>query len=403
MNSLWALSLQMAEGVIRALYAEKDREPVASLPPAYGEQKDGYTVRNGVAVVCIGLPITRSDVVSLWTGSRLALGQDSIRKSLMAAYADTAVHTILLSINSPGGVVHGTKELADYIAASPKPMATYVNGLCASAAFWIASATGRIFAPKTASVGSIGVIQIHADYSKMYENFGVTFTPITAGTYKAVGSDSKPLSDEDRAYLQGHLSAIHAIFKDDVKRGLALTEDEKKWGEAQVFLADEALNLGLVSSIVQDMDEAIRILSKEIVMDKKTLAAQHPALLAEVQAEAVADLTAKAKQEQSAILAVVSACVGEECMASINATLEKCEKAGLTAEQMVALAPSLAVPVQTKAAEASTEEVLKQDILAGLQSASSDPLAATPGALQKSQGKSSLVADAESRAQTHKE
>ncbi len=415
MHNFWALPAAMAESVLRTLFM-KDEDKATSplsealcMSAAHGEEC-GYSVHAGVALISVNLPITRSDLVS-WSGKRLSMGQDSIRNSLMAAYADNMVKSILLVFNCPGGVVHGTKELADFIASSPKPIAAYVDGLCASAAFWLAAATGKIFCPQTGTVGSVGVLQMHTDFSKYYEGFGVKFTPITAGTYKAVGTDKKPLSKDDVAYLQNHLSAIHEVFKMDVKNGLGLSAPEEEWGEAQIFIGNEAVQLGLVTSIVQDVHEAIQILSKEIVMDFETLAAQHPQLLAEIRQKSAEDAAAKAKAEQeqevTALLAVVKACAGDEAMQAISETLERCKAAKLSNEQIVALAPTLAVKVAVKNSaipaeaktEASPELSAMQNILSGLQAATPDPLTADPKQVTKTQGKSSLVSDAENRAQ----
>ncbi len=415
MYNFWALPTAMAESVLRTLFMKDEDKPTSHLSEALSmsaahREEVGYSVQAGVALISINLPITRTDLVSYWSGKRLSMGQDSIRHSLMAAYADNMVKSILLVFNCPGGVVHGTKELADFIAGSAKPIAAYVDGLCASAAFWLAAATGRIFCPQTGTVGSVGVIQMHTDFSKYYEDFGVKFTPITAGTYKAVGTDKKPLSKDDLTYLQNHLSAIHEVFKMDVKNGLKLKTSEDLWGEAQIFIGNEAVQLGLVSSIVQDVHEAIQILSKEIVMDFETLAAQHPQLLAQIQQKSVEEATAKSKVEQEqevkALLAVVKACAGDEVIQAINDTLEKCTAAKLSSEQIVALAPTLAVKmavksteIQADSSETSPELSAMQNILSGLQTATPDPLTADPKQVTKTQGKCALVSDAENRAQ----
>ncbi len=404
LHNMWALPLDMAENVLRHLFSSNEK--LSSLPSSGGEQKNGYSVHSGIALIGISLPITRSDMVSSWSGERLSIGQDSIRQSLMAAYADVTVKSILLVINSPGGVVHGTKELSDFIANSPKTIATYVDGLCTSAAFWLASATGRIFSPQTGTVGSVGVIQLHADFSRYYDKLGVTFTPITAGTYKAVGIDSKALSHEDISYLQKHITAVHNIFKSDVKKGLTLNAPEKDWGEAQVFLADEALSLGLISQVVQDVQEVIQILNKELHMDAQTLATEHPQLLAQIQSEtakaaeeqATVKLKAEHEQAHAALFAVVKACVGEKAMTGIENMLEQCQKAQLSDVQIVALAPTLATSIVESQPEQSNEQTAMQSILKNLQVISPDPLAADPKQIIKTQGKSALVLDAENRA-----
>ena len=97
--------------------------------------------------------------------------------------ADPAVKAIVLSIDSPGGTVDGTDNLANAIFAArgKKPIVALGDGTLASAAYWIASGADQIFASdNSAKIGSIGVVATHEDYSRAEENAGVKVTEITA-------------------------------------------------------------------------------------------------------------------------------------------------------------------------------------------------------------------------------
>lgn len=152
MNELWALPFEMAEQVLSDLASAKSNPQ--ALVEGFPERKArGYELVGGVAVIPVTGPIVREQG---WYG----VGQDAVASSLKAALADPSARAILFDITSPGGVVAGTKELADAIAEArtKKHCAAYANGLCTSAAYWLASATGTVYAPLTATVGSIGVI-----------------------------------------------------------------------------------------------------------------------------------------------------------------------------------------------------------------------------------------------------
>ena len=152
MNELWALPFDMAEQVLAELALAKTKPQ--ALVEGFPERKArGYELVGGVVVIPVSGAIVREQG---WYGT----GQDAVSSALKAALADPSARAILLDINSPGGVVAGTKELADAIAEArtKKRCAAYANGLCASAAYWLASATGTVYAPLTATVGSIGVI-----------------------------------------------------------------------------------------------------------------------------------------------------------------------------------------------------------------------------------------------------
>ncbi len=402
MNELWALPFEMAEQVLSDLASAKSN-PQARVEGFPERKARGYELVGGVAVIPVTGPIVREQG---WYG----VGQDAVASSLKAALADPSARAILFDITSPGGVVAGTKELADAIAEArtKKRCAAYANGLCASAAYWLASATGTVYAPLTATVGSVGVIMSVANYSKLNEKWGVSYTYITGGKWKAVGNGDTPLTDEERQYLQERITALHQIFKADVGRHMGLTADPQLWGEAQLLLAQPARELGLVTDIVRDRDAAIRKLAVEAQMTREELAAQSPelvdALLAEgrlkAEAENKANMDKAAADAVAGALAVVKAVAGDETASRVETTLNTFRATGMSAEQIATVAPLLAkaeAPVHENA-EAKT----RADILAGLQNVHQNPVAAAPGTVPSSTGKSPLLADAERRAEAAK-
>lgn len=381
-SHLWALPPDSALAALSGLSASLNAPPAHQA--AFGEAREkpkGYTVQNGVAVIPVTGSIWRSGYISSYSGQVIVQGQDMIAAALDAALADRSVKAVLFSFNSPGGVVAGTKELGDRIAAAAKikPMASYADGLMASAAFWLGAATGRVYAPVTATVGSIGILWVHTDFSKMNDKYGLSFSYITGGKWKAAGNPDNPLTDEDRAYFQRQVSQLHEIFKADVIRGLGVTASAETWAEGQTMLAEEAKAVGLVTTIVRDLASAITTLSLEATMDLKTLAAQHPELLADIQkqakAEALQEAEAKAKttteEATASVLAIVKAVGSEE----LHAHVTRLVQAGATPTMIEAMAPLMAKAPE--AAPQSKEEAAKAAILAGINAATPAPV---PGA-----------------------
>ena len=178
----------------------------------------GYFLRDGVAVIDVrGVISRRGGRISFFGMTFEWQGQDTIREAITDAMRDADVGAVLLSFDSPGGVAAGVKELADFIAAqTAKPVYAYADGLCASAAYWLAAATGRIYAPRGAEVGSIGVIAVHIDRSAANAARGIRVTYITGGARKAAGEPDAPLSASDQSYLQDIVTKLHDLFKDGV-------------------------------------------------------------------------------------------------------------------------------------------------------------------------------------------
>lgn len=416
-HEAWAIAQEYAPTLFAALQGERalrnTPEALSQNAPEEGPRPVSerlLRVVNGVAVISIGAPLDTTSLVGWFSGDILVLGHDAIREAVNSALADAGVRSILLSIDSPGGVVQGTKELADFLAeaAGRKPIAAYANGMCASAAFWLASACGRIFAPATALVGSIGVIMCVSDLSDFYGKMGVRLEYITSGRFKAAGYEAKPLSDEERAYLQAQLDTLHGIFKQDVRERLALDAPEAAWAEAQLIVASQAQPLGLVTRIVRDEEEAINLLAEDKGMSQITrelLAKDAPELLAEIQASARAEgkaeaeaQAAKAAEEARAqVMALMRAVAGEE----VSDKVERLANVGITAEQLSAIAPVLEKPVKPEAApQADKDAEARNQALETIKAAHGAPL---PGGEAPRNRKNALVADAERRAAAARE
>jgi len=185
-----------------------------------------------------------------------------MKKDIQAAINDSSVDGIVLSIDSPGGTVDGTKELADYILSvrGTKPIVAYADGLMASAAYWIGASTDAIVAYDTTQVGSIGVIMTHLDYSGAAEKEGIKPTVMRAGKYKALGNRYEPLSNEAKELLQNDLDYYYSMFIDHVAESRAVTPEVVVgvMAEGRIFIGTKAKEAGLVDEI-GGIEEAIKL------------------------------------------------------------------------------------------------------------------------------------------------
>ncbi len=413
---LWALHPDYIENFFAVLRSEMRKDfPIQAVHSqnSSSSKPKYYEMCGNVAIIPVCNVIDRRTRYFWFSNNPYTTGQDFIHKALMEAVQDSSVSAILFDVESPGGVVAGTKELADAIADAKKskPLGAYVNGLCASAAYWLAAATGKIFAPQTSSVGSIGIIAVLSDWSKYNEKLGLNRNVITSGKWKAAGHPDKPLTDEEREHFQHQVAELHQIFLKDVKQHMHLKADSALWGEGQTLLAAEAKELGLVTAIVRDRDAAIKAISpkktalfsyatKENTMDKNTLRAEHPSVYAEIVAEAKAeaeqDSAAKVegikKNTQQEVVAVVKAVAGEEMSTKIEQVLDS----GVSAEGLAKLAElGMTVAATPKDTKNDDEVKARTQALEAITNATGEPIV---GANIQTGQKSALVADAERRA-----
>jgi signal peptide peptidase SppA len=185
---------------------------------------------------------------------------ESMRDQLNQAVASPQVGSIILDVDSPGGMVDGIPELAADIrdARKQKPVIAVANTEAMSAAYWLASQADRFFASPSARVGSIGVLSTHEDRSVKAEHDGIKTTIIHAGKFKAEGSPFAPLSEGAKAHLQALVDSMYAMFLKDVSlgRGVKASAVEDNFGQGRFFDAQGALDRGMIDGIAT-IDEVI--------------------------------------------------------------------------------------------------------------------------------------------------
>jgi len=202
--------------------------------------------------VSIKGPLVNSD--SPWLQYFGVTGYPEIRAAMLAAAEDPEVTKILLDIDSGGGAVSGVDDTAKLIRLvndRVKPVTTYTDGAMCSAAYWLGSAAGEVFASKGAIVGSIGVIATHKEYSEAYKKEGVGVTVVRAGKFKALANSNEKLTEAGKAQLQKIVDASYEIFVDHVAamRGKSYEYADKTMADGQEFIGQASVDVGLVDAI----------------------------------------------------------------------------------------------------------------------------------------------------------
>ncbi|MDI7923395.1 S49 family peptidase [Ferirhizobium litorale] len=205
-----------------------------------------------VAVIPVyGVLADKMDAFSAMSGGTSYAG---IKKALHSALANQDVKAIVLDVNSPGGSVPGTEELATEIRSlrgGEKPIVAQVNSLAASAAYWIASSADEIVVTPSGRAGSIGVYTAHDDISAALEKRGIKRTYISAGKYKVEGNETEPLGKDALAHIQDGVNRSYNRFVAAVAegRGTTVGKVEDGFGSGRVFYAEALLDRGMADRI----------------------------------------------------------------------------------------------------------------------------------------------------------
>lgn len=229
----------------------------AAAPKEPGIDEAPYAIVNGVAVMpAFGVLSKRANFLTRFSGGT---STDLFRRDLAAAIADPSVRAIVFDVDSPGGSVAGTAQLADAIFAArgKKPMTAVVNEQMASGALWIFTAADRVVTAPTGTIGSLGVMTAIRDFSGAEEKAGVKTTFITSGKLKATGHGG-PLTSEQHAAVQAGVDSLHAQFVEAVARNLAMPADRVQalLGDSRVVTGKQAVEMG-VAHAVGTLDSAI--------------------------------------------------------------------------------------------------------------------------------------------------
>jgi protease-4 len=207
----------------------------------------------------------------------IANGADASAEFVVAAmktaFEDEGAKGVVLLINSPGGSPVQAGIINDEIkrlrAKYNKPIYAVVEETCASAAYYIAAATDKVFVDKASIVGSIGVLMDGFGFTGLMEKVGVERRLLTAGENKGFLDPFSPMSDAQRAHAQQMLDQIHAQFIDVVKsgRGDRLKVNTPGLFSGLFWSGQQAIELGLADQLGNVDYVAREVIKAEEVID----------------------------------------------------------------------------------------------------------------------------------------
>lgn len=250
------------EDAIASQYGRDNLEEMRLMIPAAYEGSNKPPTINGVRVLSIyGTLSNRSDIFMRYSGGTSTI---DLGNQIAAALRDEDVRSILIDVDSPGGITLGVAELATQIfdARGTKPIYVIARGLMASAAYWIGSAAEKVYATESSLVGSIGVIAMHIDRSKANEAAGETHKVLRSIEGKVDAHPSEPLTAKAEANAMARIKAMHSEFVLAVarNRNVDVARVDTEFGGGQVMLANQAAKVGMIDG-VRTFESVLRELS----------------------------------------------------------------------------------------------------------------------------------------------
>ena len=182
------------------------------------------------------------------TGS--AVTPENVLSQLRQAKSDRSVKAVLLRVDSPGGTVAASEEIATEVANVGKPVVVSIGDIGASGAYMVSSQADWIVASPGSNVGSIGVILEVANLEGLLDKLGVKFAVISAGEFKTIGSPYRSLTATETKMLQQQVDLVYGQFIDIVAAGRKMPKsDVKKLATGMAWVGTQAKTYGLVDQI----------------------------------------------------------------------------------------------------------------------------------------------------------
>ena len=198
---------------------------------------------------------------------------DVVISGMRDAMKNSHSKALIIRANSPGG----SPVQADYMYKEinrlreeypDKPIYAVITDVCASACYYIISATDKIFANEASMVGSIGVLIDSFGFVDTMEKLGIERRLYTAGKHKGTLDPFSPEKPEDVAHINKMLDEVHLQFINAVKKGrgdrLKITED---MFSGLFWTGERAKNMGLIDDFASSGMVARDIVGEEELVD----------------------------------------------------------------------------------------------------------------------------------------
>jgi protease-4 len=179
---------------------------------------------------------------------------EQIVSQINKAEKDKQIKAVLFKINSPGGTITASDLLYHEISLFKERTGTKITvsmmDVATSGAYYISLPADLIMAHPTTVTGSVGVIYLQPKVGGLMDKIGLGVDVKKYGKNKDMGSPFRDSSEEEQKLMQKAVNDfgerfIRLVQKHRKPERQALSEIST----ARVFLAEEALKLGLVDKI----------------------------------------------------------------------------------------------------------------------------------------------------------
>ena len=184
---------------------------------------------------------------------------DDLRIALEQAREDDHVRAIVLEIDSPGGEVTASDVIYNAVvkARAKKPVVVYMDSLAASGGYYVACGGRYLIANETTITGSIGVIIQTLNYEQLFNKLGLASVVFKSGKFKDMLNGARPMTPEERDYVQGFVMKTYEKFLSIVATERKLPADilRNTIADGRIMSGTDAVEAKLIDATGQ-LDDA---------------------------------------------------------------------------------------------------------------------------------------------------
>ncbi|HVX48744.1 MAG TPA: signal peptide peptidase SppA [Chitinophagaceae bacterium] len=216
----------------------------------------------------IAIIYAQGDIVNGEGKNEEEIGSDTFIKLIRKARLDKSTKAIVFRVNSPGGSSLASDEIWREItlAKKVKPVVISMGDYAASGGYYISCNGDSIFADRGTITGSIGVFSMMFNMQQFFKNkLGVTFDGVKTAPYADLGSVARPLTEQEKKFVQAGVDTIYATFKNRVADGRKKDVNYiDSIAQGHVWTGQRAVGLGLVdrTGTLQDAVECAARMAK---------------------------------------------------------------------------------------------------------------------------------------------
>lgn len=240
-------------------YVDKRCEGTVDVTPKADSEFSMYSTlhyaESNLGVIHISGPLTNKSTG--WEALCGGTSYESIKEDF-EALTEAGVKTVAFMAESGGGEAYGMMDTGNYLRKLADEngirIISYVDGLAASACYGLIAISDEIISNKSSEIGSVGVLIRLLNDSKSLEMKGYERSFISAGKEKIPYAEDGSFRKEFLDDLQYKVDALYTDFTEYVAEHRNLSVEAVRNTQANTFLADDAVALGLADKVMTQED-----------------------------------------------------------------------------------------------------------------------------------------------------